>query len=123
MCNDCSNHHWYSYYCYCLFQPSGKFTSESDVWAYAVTLWEILTLAAEYPYDDFTDEQVIDNIQRMFYRPTCPKIVYLGKPSICPDDVYDMIRSCWQKEPNARPDFSHIQSFMKSRVRLSEMAI
>lgn len=102
---------------------AGKFTTESDVWAFAVTLWEILTLAAEYPYDELTDEQVIENIQRMFFRPSDPNIFYLERPSVCPRDVYDMMKSCWLKDPNARPDFKALHDFFKRRVRLSEMAI
>ncbi|KAJ7334453.1 hypothetical protein OS493_014770 [Desmophyllum pertusum] len=50
----------------------GRFTTASDVWAYGVTLWEILTLAREYPYSELTDEEVIANVQKMFHGPDTP---------------------------------------------------
>uniref|UniRef100_A0A1B0BLF5 Serine-threonine/tyrosine-protein kinase catalytic domain-containing protein n=1 Tax=Glossina palpalis gambiensis TaxID=67801 RepID=A0A1B0BLF5_9MUSC len=44
----------------------GKFTSKSDVWSFAVTLWEILTFAREQPYEYLTNAKVIENIGHMY---------------------------------------------------------
>lgn len=42
------------------------------VWSFAVTLWEILTFAREQPFEDLTDEKVVENA-KSFEKPT-------GKP-------------------------------------------
>lgn len=44
----------------------GKFSSKSDVWSFAVTLWEILTFARETPFAHMSNEMVIDNVSSMY---------------------------------------------------------
>lgn len=43
-----------------------KYTPRSDVWSFAVTLWEILTFAREQPYEELSDQHVIDNVTRLY---------------------------------------------------------
>lgn len=50
----------------CVLCFQGKFTTASDVWAFGVTLWEMLSVCQEQPYSNLTDEQVIDNAGEFF---------------------------------------------------------
>ncbi|XP_031710867.1 discoidin domain-containing receptor 2 isoform X1 [Anarrhichthys ocellatus] len=87
----------------------GKFTMASDVWAFGVTLWEILTLCKKQPYSQLSDEQVIENTGEFFRDQG--KQVYLPKPLCCPDRVYnDLMLSCWRRNAKQRPSFQDIHT-------------
>jgi len=36
------------------------------VWSYGVLLWEVLTFAREQPFENLTDEKVIENIGHIY---------------------------------------------------------
>ncbi|XP_077580394.1 discoidin domain-containing receptor 2 [Stigmatopora nigra] len=91
----------------------GKFTMASDVWAFGVTLWEILTLCKKQPYSNLSDEQVIENTGEFFRDQG--KQVYLPQPPCCPDNVYnDLMLSCWKRNAKQRPSFQDIHSHFGS---------
>lgn len=68
----------------------GKYTTKSDVWAFSVTLDEILTACRRQPYDHLTDGQVLDNLAHLskdddLFRPLCKAVG-------CPRDIYELMR-------------------------------
>ncbi|XP_062848818.1 epithelial discoidin domain-containing receptor 1 [Trichomycterus rosablanca] len=88
----------------------GKFTTASDVWAFGVTLWEMLSVCQEQPYGHMTDEQVIDNAGEFFR--DHGRQVYLSRPAVCPQGLYELMLSCWNRDCKLRPSFTHIHSFL-----------
>uniref|UniRef100_A0A3Q1GQL5 Discoidin domain-containing receptor 2 n=1 Tax=Acanthochromis polyacanthus TaxID=80966 RepID=A0A3Q1GQL5_9TELE len=85
----------------------GKFTTASDVWAFGVTLWEILNFCKEQPYSQLTDEQVIENTGEFFRDQK--RQIYLPQPVLCPDSLYKIMLSCWRRNTKERPSFQEIQ--------------
>ncbi|XP_053294042.1 discoidin domain-containing receptor 2 isoform X1 [Pleuronectes platessa] len=89
----------------------GKFTMASDVWAFGVTLWEVLTLCKKQPYSQLSDEQVIENTGEFFRDQG--KQVYLPKPLCCPERVYsDLMLSCWRRNAKQRPSFQEMHAHL-----------
>ncbi|XP_043505182.1 discoidin domain-containing receptor 2-like [Polistes fuscatus] len=91
-----------------------RYTCASSTWSFAVTLWEVMSLAREKPFQHLTNEQVIRNAEHMYYGEESQ--VFLPKPTMCPDDVYKMMCSCWRRDEEARPSFKDIYSFLKNTI-------
>lgn len=91
----------------------GKFSTKSDVWSFAVTLWEVLGFARSQPFAMLNDEQVIDNC-RHYYHGDCQQ-VYLPQPMNCPKEIYDLMKECWNRDDTQRPAFREIHMFLQRK--------
>ncbi|KAK8752236.1 hypothetical protein OTU49_012649 [Cherax quadricarinatus] len=91
----------------------GKFTTKSDVWSFAVTLWEILTMAREQPYEELTDDLVIENVSFIYHNEA--RKVLLPQPANCPKEIYDLMRECWKRSDADRPTFREIHMFLQRK--------
>jgi len=59
----------------------GRYTCKGDVWAFAVTLWEILTFAREQPFEELPDHRVVENAT-YFYQEDERKVSLRSDPSM-----------------------------------------
>ncbi|KAF5296725.1 hypothetical protein FQA39_LY12425 [Lamprigera yunnana] len=91
----------------------GKYSSKSDVWSFAVTLWEILSFAREQPFEEFNDSRVLENIT-CFYQDNGRHIL-LSVPINCPKEIYDLMCECWQRNESDRPSFREIHLFLQRK--------
>ena len=78
----------------------GKFTTESDVWAFGVVLWEIYSFGLQ-PYYGYSNSEVIEMIRSRQLLP-CPED--------CPSRMYAFMVECWHELPNKRPSFTEIHA-------------
>ena len=73
-------------------------TSKSDVWMFAVTVWEMYSFGAT-PYNELPLRVLLEAI-RTGHR--------LSRPKACTKIVFDVLQSCWQVSVSERPHFSTI---------------
>ncbi|XP_076682969.1 discoidin domain-containing receptor 2 isoform X2 [Andrena cerasifolii] len=91
----------------------GRHTLKSDVWSFAVMLWEILTFAREQPFEELPDHRIVENAT-YFYQEDERRII-LPLPKNCPKDIYDLMRECWQRNDVDRPCFREIHLFLQRK--------
>ncbi|CAH0586987.1 unnamed protein product [Chrysodeixis includens] len=75
----------------------GVFSCQSDVWAWGVLCWEVLSLGQQ-PYPARTNRQVLSYV-RAGGTP--------DRPPNCPSAFYDLLQKCWSYSAEARPSFRH----------------
>ncbi|XP_005474764.1 muscle, skeletal receptor tyrosine-protein kinase isoform X4 [Oreochromis niloticus] len=80
-----------------------RYTTESDVWAYGVVLWEIFSHGMQ-PYYGMGHEEVIYYVRDGHI---------LSCPENCPLELYNLMRLCWSTHPSDRPSFSSIHRILE----------
>lgn len=91
----------------------GKFTTKTDVWAFGVTLWEILTFARMQPYESQSDAKVLSSLSHMWREGKAT--ISLSTPHGCPREVRDLMNECLQRDDKERPSFSEIHLFLQRK--------
>lgn len=75
-----------------------RFTTASDVWMFAVCMWEILSFGKQ-PFFWLENKDVIGVLE---------KGDRLPKPELCPPVLYTLMTRCWDYDPSDRPRFTEI---------------
>uniref|UniRef100_A0A8C9MF98 Tyrosine-protein kinase receptor n=1 Tax=Serinus canaria TaxID=9135 RepID=A0A8C9MF98_SERCA len=84
-----------------------KFTTESDIWSFGVVLWEIFTYGKQ-PWYQLSNTEAIECITQGRE---------LERPRTCPSEVYAIMQSCWQREPQQRQPIKEIHSRLQALVK------
>ncbi|KAM7060425.1 protein-tyrosine kinase 2-beta isoform 3-T3 [Acridotheres tristis] len=75
-----------------------RFTTASDVWMFAVCMWEILSYGKQ-PFFWLENKDVIGVLE---------KGDRLPKPDLCPPVLYTLMTRCWDYDPGERPKFQEL---------------
>lgn len=78
--------------------PDEKQTVKSDVYSYALVMWEALT--GSYPYAEMKLSQLIIKVHTQGERPPIPEGTH--------PDYMGLMQRCWAHDPEARPLFPEI---------------
>ncbi|EAW48280.1 FYN oncogene related to SRC, FGR, YES, isoform CRA_c [Homo sapiens] len=88
----------------------GRFTIKSDVWSFGILLTELVT-KGRVPYPGMNNREVLEQVERG-YRMPCPQD--------CPISLHELMIHCWKKDPEERPTFEYLQSFLEDYFTATE---
>ncbi|XP_028391604.1 uncharacterized protein LOC114516354 [Dendronephthya gigantea] len=103
---------------------NGKYSEASDVWAFAVLIWEMFTLialhddkelydeennkASSLPYHDLkSKEQILSYLEKN----------RLAQPKNCPEWLYETMELCWEYDANDRPKCADILQSINTEIQ------
>ncbi|XP_077479048.1 tyrosine-protein kinase SYK [Stigmatopora argus] len=86
---------WYAPECINFF----KFSSKSDVWSFGVLMWEAYSYG-EKPYRGMRGNNVLQMIESG---------MRMDAPSNCPEEMANLMKTCWTYEVDKRPTFAVIE--------------
>ncbi|XP_031726153.1 protein tyrosine kinase 2 beta, b isoform X1 [Anarrhichthys ocellatus] len=75
-----------------------RFTTASDVWMFAVCIWEIMS-CGQQPFFWLENRDVINQLEQG---------IRLPKPDNCPPALYSLMTRCWSYDPRERPSFTEL---------------
>ncbi|OHS93223.1 TKL family protein kinase [Tritrichomonas foetus] len=87
-----------------ILKPNVTYTSKVDVYAYGIVLWEIATGLT--PYYGMDSRKIINLVSNQGMRPEMPKNIS--------KELSDLIRKCWDTNPDIRPSFDEVVRQFKS---------
>ncbi|XP_065640053.1 proto-oncogene tyrosine-protein kinase receptor Ret isoform X3 [Hydra vulgaris] len=82
------------------------FTSYSDVWAYGIVLFEIVTLGGS-PYPTVSDCELLPLLKSGFR---------MDRPKNCAQPMYDIMVKCWNEDPLQRPTFTELRKLFEEII-------
>jgi len=76
-----------------------RFSEKTDVWAFGVTAWELLT-GGDVPYAFLDSNEAVAERVCSGHR--------LARPAGCPDGLWDLLQRTWAEKPADRPTFTEL---------------
>uniref|UniRef100_A0A1X7V7J9 Tyrosine-protein kinase n=1 Tax=Amphimedon queenslandica TaxID=400682 RepID=A0A1X7V7J9_AMPQE len=78
------------------------FTIKSDVWSFGILLWEIYS-CGRLPYPRIPTNEITEQIDKGHR---------MDPPEGCPDNIYRIMRQCWNADEIDRPAFHEIKKLL-----------
>jgi serine/threonine protein kinase len=82
-----------------------KISAACDSYSFGMICWEIFS--ERVPFLGYNEKQLIDSVANKGLRPLIPNDI--------PEDLIKIIKSCWNEDPEKRPDFSLIAMGLSMR--------
>ena len=88
-----------------------RWSEKSDVWAFGVFFWEVLTMGA-VPYQSYGIYKNDSDVQAG----VCSGDLHLPQPPGCSNELYAIVMRCWEKRAAQRPTFKELRWMLQEAI-------
>jgi discoidin domain receptor family protein 2 len=96
---------------------------KSDIYSFAVTLWELWSRCLCLPHISLTNDELYQSLvlQQSSYQidNSNKSILRLSQPADCPKEIYDLLSECWNIDGTKRPNISDIALYFRRKINVS----
>lgn len=96
-----------------LISQKGKITTASDVWSYAVVLWELVH--REIPYEGLSEFRIYTLIAQQGV-----SLVIIDE---CPAALADVMRNCWKLKPEERYNMKQVLAVLDAVIENNDFNV
>ena len=88
-----------------------RWSEKSDVWAFGVFFWEVLTMGA-VPHQSYGIYKNDSDVQAG----VCNGDLRLPQPPGCSNELYAIMMRCWEKRAAQRPTFKELRWMLQEAI-------
>jgi tyrosine-protein kinase Fer len=77
-----------------------------------IVMWETFSYG-KTPYPALNNSETLEQVNKGYRLPA---------PDNCPEDIYKMMVSCWQKEPSDRPSFKQLYTSISGLLEAKDVS-
>ncbi|XP_062588637.1 receptor-type guanylate cyclase Gyc76C-like [Saccostrea cucullata] len=92
----------------------GRGTQSGDVYSFAIILYEINGRKGPYGNCNLSPKEIIERVMNYTHEEFRPRLAELDTT---PKFVTDVIKECWEQDPEKRPDFKTVRTKLKELQR------
>ena len=95
----------------------------SDVWSFGVYMWEVFEFGYGNPYAHMKDQGTLELDKLIKFLEDGNR---LAMPELCPDEVFQLMKECWELDPKQRPSFQNLKErleFLAYKIAKKEISL
>ncbi|KAH8421075.1 hypothetical protein KR222_010720, partial [Zaprionus bogoriensis] len=89
-----------------------EYTTKSDIFAFAVVVWELFNQATKLPHEELSNEQVLQQ--------ALANTLQWSVAEQTPACLKEILLSCWSANPKERPSFSQLGAALSKAMQSAE---
>lgn len=96
---------------FCIHLVYYSFWSNVCIYTFSFLHYNPAFSSSSFPHQGMNNREVLEQVERGYRMPG---------PHGCPSSLHELMLQCWRREPDERPTFEYLQSFLEDYFTATE---